>query len=98
MPMLHVNIIPSHPKHPERPGTVIVGTVHNTPVVSNTSLRTDPFIVVKTVTKRLPNGKGRWAAHVTVPWGGKDLSRAREMARKHGGTVMRRNGSTYQHA
>jgi len=106
MPRLNVTVTPSHPEHPGRPAVVVVGTLHNSPVLSKYSLRVDPLIVVTVKSRRLPGARvGNHALDIRVPWSSKTddndaLVRAWQQAKKHGGSVWRLNaaGTGYERA
>lgn len=95
MPRLAISTTTKHPKHPGRTVVTLVGLLHGSPVVSKVSLRPEECLVVRVVTARTDNGKGRYPKDIRVLWAGSSLEAARDYAKAHRGVVYRRQaGST----
>lgn len=90
MPLLRAKIVADR--------TVVTWTSPGSPtsvVGQKVSARTTPLLVLATVTTDVIGQPGLYCTDVRVVWGGDDLARARQIARRRGGTVWRRDGGTY---
>jgi hypothetical protein len=97
MPRLAISTTTKHPKHPGRTVVTLVGLLHGSPVVSKVSLRPEEYLVVRVVTARTDNGKGRYPKDIRVLWAGSTLEAARAYAKSRNGLVYRRPAGSTQY-